>query len=312
MKRLTIFSFLVLVASGVLFGMTMYQRVLATDTKGPKISIESDDITVSISDPESALTSGVTANDARDGDVTDTLVVESVSSFLDNTDHQRLITYAAFDNSGNVTKATRKMQYSDYTAIKLSLGAPLRFAASSNGNTNILGSFSAWDCLEGDITEKLNMNAGDDLAYDIAGDYDITVTVSNTMGDHESYPMTVTIYDQTAASLQPQINLTDYLVYTAPGTKLNAEDYLDNITIRGSKYKLTSEAGTYGIDTSEMEKEEREAFNKRDPEISYDYITIDDSNVDYNTPGTYEIKYIARDAEDNIGTVRLIVVVEEV
>ncbi|MCD7946043.1 MAG: DUF5011 domain-containing protein [Clostridiales bacterium] len=81
---------------------------------GPVISVPDETLTVSIEDGEDTLLQGVTAQDGRDGDVTSSVLVESISNFYG--DEKRLVTFAAFDSDGNVTKATRAIQYSDYTA----------------------------------------------------------------------------------------------------------------------------------------------------------------------------------------------------
>ncbi len=308
MKRLTVLSFLVLAGSAALFGVTATRRLAAMDTKGPQINMESETIELSINDQEQKLLEGVSAQDNRDGDVTDTLVVESISGFLE--DKSRVITYAAFDNSNNVTKATRTMQYTDYTPIKISMTEPLRFPVSSKGNTDMLAHIGAWDCIQGDITEKLNVQTDDTLTYDVAGEYPITLTISNSLDDKESFPLTVTYYDPTTENAAPQIQLTDYLIYTKKGTVLNPQEYLDSIKIGGTSYVPTMESGKYGTDTSEMDSDQRKTYDALDPTISYDYITILDE-TDYNTPGTYEIKYVVRDADDHVGSVYLVVIVEE-
>ena len=43
---------------------------------------------------------GVSARDNRDGDVTHTIIIESITAI--NEDHVAVVSYAAFDRSGNV------------------------------------------------------------------------------------------------------------------------------------------------------------------------------------------------------------------
>ena len=50
------------------------------DGKGPEISMDNSEISVSIHADEAELLSGVTAYDAKDGDVTDSLAVEHISN----------------------------------------------------------------------------------------------------------------------------------------------------------------------------------------------------------------------------------------
>ncbi|MFQ7768823.1 MAG: hypothetical protein ACLRIL_11475 [Fusicatenibacter saccharivorans] len=55
----------------------------------------------------SELLSGVTAYDAKDGDVTDSLAVEHISNFIEK--GRRKISIVAFDSDNNVTHAEREM-----------------------------------------------------------------------------------------------------------------------------------------------------------------------------------------------------------
>ena len=50
----------------------------------------------------------MTAEDERDGDVTDSLVVQEISGF--NEDGTRTVTFAAVDRSGNVGYGTYKWE----------------------------------------------------------------------------------------------------------------------------------------------------------------------------------------------------------
>ena len=102
-------------------GFAAYQLILnqAYDRVPPKITMDSDEITVSVSDSEEQLLQGVTATDARDGDVTSSLVVEAVRGVVAN--QEFTVTYAAFDGAGNVAKAQRTVHYSDYVSPRFSL-----------------------------------------------------------------------------------------------------------------------------------------------------------------------------------------------
>ena len=71
-------------ASSLAFGgCLMRQRTGKKDGKGPEISMDNSEISVSIHADEAELLSGVTAYDAKDGDVTDSLAVEHISNFIE-------------------------------------------------------------------------------------------------------------------------------------------------------------------------------------------------------------------------------------
>ncbi len=308
MKRKTIFSLLALAASAALFVVAASRKYSGIDTSVPKIEMEQDEITVSIYDDEAELLKGVTAQDAGDGDVTDSLVVESISEFVEGT--TRIVNYAAFDRDNHVSKAFRRMTYSDYRPIHLSLDAPLRFPMTTTGNMDPLAEIQATDCLDGDISDKITFTTDSVVDASIAGDYPVTLTVTNSAGDVLELPVTVTIYDQSVENSAPKFELSDYLIYVDQGASVDPLDYIEYIMIRGTEYEVTDGRGTYGIDTDDMDSEERTAFLKRDPEISTDYLEIDNP-VDTSEPGSYEITYKVEDEEHNTGTIRLIVIVEE-
>lgn len=62
-------------ASSLAFGGCLMRQRTGKDGKGPEISMDNSEISVSIHADEAELLSGVTAYDAKDGDVTDSLAV---------------------------------------------------------------------------------------------------------------------------------------------------------------------------------------------------------------------------------------------
>ena len=122
----------------LLFGAYLIYERSVFDKTPPRISIEEGEqmLQLSVLDDRQILLQGVSATDERDGDVTERIVVESVDQL--NKDKQVVVTYAAFDNSGNVSKATRTVQYTDYVGPRLTLSQALIFPY---GTTNASTSF---------------------------------------------------------------------------------------------------------------------------------------------------------------------------
>ena len=142
MKRLRILSGLILLAA---ISLVVYIRVLHgrnNDTIAPAITMESNELTISVQDDESVLLEGITAQDNRDGDVTDSLTVDNISTF--NRDGKRYVTIAAFDSSNNVGKATREITYKDYRPPHFDITEPMVF---SIGSTKYFGAITANDVL---------------------------------------------------------------------------------------------------------------------------------------------------------------------
>lgn len=84
--------------------------VVTDDRKGPEIELPADgDVTYEEGSDTAPLLEGATATDEKDGDVTDSLVIENI---FPNDDHTSAsVVYAAKDSHNNVSKATRRVNY---------------------------------------------------------------------------------------------------------------------------------------------------------------------------------------------------------
>ncbi len=271
MKKIYVYSLMVFVFSLAVYGAYEIYGRLSTDTTIPIIELESQQIEVSIKDGEEALIKGVSAYDEKDGDISDTVIVESMSRFIDGV---RIITYVAFDKDNHVGKATREVVYSDYKSPVFSSTTGFRFPMRSD---SLIEGLRAEDCIEGDITSQVKVSPGFYVDTYETGLYGIQYQVANKSGDVEYLPITVEIYDPAVEARSPKIELNNYIVYTTVGKKVDAASYIKEATI-GSL------------------------------EVTKADVTIDASEVNYNEPGVYEITYSLRSGE-NSGTNRLVVVV---
>lgn len=272
MKKLKWLSLILLVISIAYFAVYNIQAWRTKDDRGPEITMETEEILVSVTDGEEALLEGITAMDAKDGDVTGSVVIESISDFVDA--NTRYVNYAAFDSDHHVSKASRKVIYTDYTPIRFSMDAPLRFSVTSSGTKELLDGVHAQDCLDGDVSDNVLFSADSVINVNAAGDYAAKLMVQNSAGDEMVLPVTVTIYNTAEESVLPAVQLSQYLVYTPKGSEIDPMSYI---------------------------------VHEEDDQDSYSVI----GSVDYNTPGVYEIQCIREDSMGHIGRVDLIVVVEE-
>ena len=307
MRRFRWAILLLLILSIGAFGWFSRQYYLNLDTLGPSITIGEENIEVSVHDGEEALLAGITAYDAKDGDVTSSLGIESMSEFTEGT--TRTINVVAFDGDGHVAKADRQITYTDYTPAVWSLDAPFRFARSSYA-VDILSRVHAEDCLDGDVSMQINFAQNSTINVDTIGNYPTELEVTNSAGDKHILPVNITIYDAAAENAAPKIQLTDYLVYTKVGWPLTPRDYIDKMIYKGTEYPSTDDRGTFRVDTEGWSSYALKEFRKEDPAVNYDWFEIED-NVNYDVPGTYEIHYYIEDADENRGTTTLIVVVED-
>lgn len=149
------------------------------DAIGPEIEYHQEALQVSVTTSEEELLQGVTAFDGVDQDVTKSLLIESVSDFIGP--GKRLITYAAFDSSNNITKCVRELTYTDYTPPRFIILKPLRFALGTS--QGITGYLQVLDCIDGDITDQIKFEQPDYYFGALGGSYPIEFRATNSAGD---------------------------------------------------------------------------------------------------------------------------------
>lgn len=299
MRRLRTLSITLFIASLILFGINFYRKSIYEDKTGPVFQIENNVVQVSVKDDQKALLKGLTATDSADGDVTDSVIVESISPFTGT--GRRIVNYAAFDSDNHVTHVRRELAYTDYRASQFHLRKPMSFAMNA---TNLLDGITVDDCIDGDLTKSVKLMSDEEIDTSHVGEYSARLKVTNSAGGVSYLPVTIEIYDASVQYRRPQLKLTDYVVYIEKGEYFDEEEYLSSITINGTEYSITDEAGTYGAQYLSQDETEKT--------IGYDRVEIE-SDVDTDVSGYYEVEYSFEDTEENTGTghARLYVVVLE-
>ena len=222
-KRTWLSIMLIVLCLAVFFGYRTVKR-LSADTKAPQINISSGVQQASVLAPKETLLQGVTAKDDTDGDVTASLVVESVRM---DSDGNATVSYAAFDRAGNVAKASRQVQYTDYESPRFSLTGPLLF--SQNSSADVLSRIRVTDLVDGDITRRVRATSLSEDSLSSIGTHEIALRVTNSMGDTAELTLPVEIYSPGA--YQASLSLTDYLIYLPVGAAFNPKDYLGSFKI---------------------------------------------------------------------------------
>ena len=111
LKRLTLALFALVLVAFIVF--TAIDK-MKTDTTIPVITIDTEVIELGVKDKQELLLQGVTAYDEKDGDITDKVLIESVSKFIEP--GVCTVTYAVADSDKHVVKQTRTLKYTDYTS----------------------------------------------------------------------------------------------------------------------------------------------------------------------------------------------------
>ena len=284
MKKHTIIYLILIILSLVL--LVGYETLdnLRTDTAAPKITVDESILEIPTLSGEDALLQGVSAWDNVDGDVTASLVVESVR--LANSDGTVAVSYAAFDRAGNVAKASRNLRVADYESPKFSLSRSLTFP--SGREQNLFSYISAQDAMDGNISHRIRATTLSSTALSNPGIHEVEFRVSNSLGDTAKLVVAVEIYNGTP--YDATLYLTDYIVYLNEGESFSPNRYLKELVAGASVISLTGGL-PQGINVQTT------------------------GTVDTQTPGTYPVAYLVTQTLENgrrySGYARMTVVVED-
>lgn len=286
MRRIRLAVVGIFVLSLIAFIVFNIVNWVTTDSTPPVITSESDSVTVSVAAEESELLAGLTATDDEDGDLTGEIMISSMSNFTEP--GKRTVSYVVFDASNNASTLTRNLEYTDYTAPQIKLTQPLRYSLNEMEDASLTENMSVQDCLDGDITQQIRATFNDGSYIAMAGEYGITVQVSNSAGDTCSVPLTVTVTDPAEESGKYYPMLSDYIVYAPVGGYVDLTSLLIGLENSSTQYLFAdaNPSAPGGIES----------------------VAIGGA-VDYNTPGTYTVDYQFTSASGVTGTTKLAVVV---
>ncbi|MBQ4549965.1 MAG: hypothetical protein IJA49_02590 [Oscillospiraceae bacterium] len=261
MKRRYFLLVIVLAAAIALFGAYLVLTRNFKDTTPPVISVDEQILEISVEDEKDVLMTGITAMDDRDGDVTASLLVESIYGITE--DHVTTVTYAAFDRAGNVSKIQRKVRYSDYREPRFELTDSLCFPF--NSGFDLLDYVGANDVLEGDIRRRVRATlVSDTRSINEIGSHIVRLQVTNSLGDTVEMDFPVEVYDPEWYTAS--VKLEEYLIYLKQGEVFNPEDYLKAFVVRGEDTDISRR-------------------------IPNDILCDINSNVNTRVPGVYRVKY---------------------
>ena len=269
LRKIILVLFVIVFAAFVAF--TVLDK-LNTDTTTPIITVPQDTLKVSINDSEEKLLEGVTATDGKDGDITQNIIIESISKFI--RPGVCTITYAVTDNDNHVAKATRTLEYTDYTSPEFYMRRVLVYSVEED--LDIHAAVGARDCIDGDISDKVTIVATD-YVENTAGVFNVSLQVSNSMGD--TIFLDITVHVEGNETMAPEIALKKSLIYIKKGEKPDFEDYIQEVTIDGV--------------------------------VMTDYGMLISTNFNSEIPGTYNVHYYITTTTGYEGHSILTVVVEE-
>lgn len=271
-RSIRIILIVLFVITAVLFGAFIGYQYTHEDISPPVFVMDTDYIEVSVNASIDDLCQGLYAYDNMDGDISGKISVYKISQLISL--NEATITYVVFDEAANHATCSRTIRYVDYQKPHFAISEPLVFRV---GDTIRLDSVTAYDVLDGDITNRITYDAS--IATLTPGYYPMLMQVINSAGDAASLTVTVIVEDGSATL--PTIRLTDYLVYVKAGDELDFTSFVKSI---------------------------------KDPQvpnrIPNTKIGINAENVDLSTPGTYEVNYYYTGVSGDTASIILTVVVE--
>lgn len=270
MKLLRIGILTLFVVVSVIFGYMYVDETINDDKTIPVISIDKNMIEVSLNADEEELLQGVTAYDEKDKDITDKVIVESVSKFID--DGVCKVTYAVCDNDNHVAKKTRKIKYKNYVSPRFEVLESTCYSIYER--INLSNVIKATDCIDGDITKQVIITS-ENYTKSVPGVFSVTATVTNKNGDVSTVVLPLIVEDRSLSA--PVIELKDYLIYIKPGTKVDFEEMI--------------------VSATDAEDEDLK-----------DSVRIE-SDINFKKEGTYTVHYYVTDDNDLQGHTVLSVIV---
>ena len=287
MRKVRVLVCIFFVLSCVAYVFHFAKSRITEDKNVPVISFTEDIIYVEGDTTEEVLLSGVTATDKEDGDITERIQIASISRLKKG--GERTVEYIVFDEANHLGTATRTVVYANYVPPRIYLKQPLRFTVAEYKEKMDNLQISATDGVDGDLTDRIRVSYSENMYEVEAGTYKVGFQVNNRAGDTCMVTTDMVLVDRVDRQMYYP-TLKDYIVYTSVGTELNLSSYLTGVASSVESFVF----GQPGIPAN----------------ISISKVAID-SNVDYNTPGVYEVKYSYTTRSGVTATTVLAVVVEE-
>lgn len=204
-------------------GVSVYVHLTATnDYIAPEIKCNADKIMISVNDSKDDMLRFVSATDKKDGDLTDKIIVESISPFIGK--NTAKITYAVADSENNVTKLEKDIVFTDYTAPEFNFKSQQIYYVGAT-KVDLLNGVTAYDCIDGDISTRVVI-ADSKIDLSQPGVYPVTYSVTTSKGITSEITINTYVY---SSRLYDTIELDTYLVYTDSKNPITPENFIKSL-----------------------------------------------------------------------------------
>ena len=256
MRSLRSFTVLVFVFSLLFAGWANYHYNRNLNTDYPEITSTVELLEISVQDPPEAMFRELRAQDATDGDLTDQIMVASMSHFLEPSTVR--VKYVVFDSHNNSATLSRMVRYTDYKAPVFSLDKTPVYTIGSS--FDLVDHIRVEDCIDGDISDHVRVISNMVNNYSV-GNYPVVLEVSNSCGDTAQITLWVS-YERKESTAN--VKLHQYVVYLEQGQTFEPMQWVAAVT----------DQNTTALDQEKIEIQ---------------------GNLDVNKPGCYQLTYSYND-----------------
>ena len=269
-------------AKGAVIGICMADLVLLVvcaflylrqDRTAPVISFGENDIVYTEDIDLSLLLNGITATDNKDGDVTDTLLIEKIS---DTAKGDVIVTYAALDSANNVAKASRIFPAGMSSGREESVQPMTEETDPVPETETETESVSEADHQDDENNDegRNDYNAAEDGRADENNNQDDQARQGEEQGNNQNEDG----QNEAGADMDPEEGLREN---AAPVLRLNKET-------------LTVKAGAESVNWNDCI---RSLSDDKDSRAQLFSNLVMEGNVDLNIPGEYPVTIYTKDSE---------------
>lgn len=223
MKKWVKFLISIVLLSVIYFGFLLIVDRKQSTGNAPTFQVPASILTASVHDDETKIIEGIKVTDQEDGDLSSQIFVESMSGFDEN--NCRTVNFGVFDSDDNLTRATRTIQYTDYEKPVITLKKALCYV-----DMHMLDRFKefveAKSVVDGDLTGKINI----EREYTQGENEYIVFSVTDSCGTKSTLTAKA---DKLKEETSIKINLSEYLIRVAVGTKIDPLNYIESISGNG-------------------------------------------------------------------------------
>ena len=203
----------------------LIRLLTSEDRTGPIITYAENSFVYTEDEPKDTLLKNVSAKDERDGDVTNTIMVENILPMLDSSTAK--ITYVAKDSNNNITRKEVIVPYKPKTD---SQGNKSTLITESKGNTGNLSDIENTAGVKADTKVSARLKDRDTTKV---ADVKKTGKIKEiTLAEDTSDPVTgpaVNPVKTSASDKYPSLKLKTHEVKLKRGEKFDALSYVDKI-----------------------------------------------------------------------------------